>query len=409
MESTIADKFFLRNLFTKLRQASLPLILDDYEDVLDILANPAPVDFKLDSVASVIQLCRRLWVKSLEQDRIFKTCLEEVKPQSSITKLKRKKEVETGEKLTSPDSEPKSTPSPTQTIQKPSQPETAIEPTEKTVIKAIARITKPDDRYTRIKVGKTYLPVSRQQMQQNWLTLHFPQFASTPTEIDIEATLRDVEKKGIFFDLVMVPTQKPSLELLLLIDRQGSMVPFHGLARQLVETAVQGGHLGKIDCYYFENYPDREFYRDPECWEGKQMGWVLSRLHPERTAVLIFSDAGAARGKFSLERLDATEEFLWQLKPRCRNIVWVNPLPKRRWQKTTAQYIAKLTHLVTMFECDRVGWEKAIAHLQQENLPSRKLRSSLTPFKKGGNSESFLFKGVGGSNSLSSERGRKTS
>ncbi|HEY9866880.1 MAG TPA: hypothetical protein V6D21_22090 [Candidatus Obscuribacterales bacterium] len=405
MESTIVDNFFILNLFTKLRQAGLPLIFDDYEDALNILANPAPVDFNLDTVASVIQLCRRLWVKSLEQDRIFETCLEEVKPQSSIKKLKRKKVVETGEKLTSPVLEPKSTASPTQTIQKPSQPE----PTEKIVIKAIARITKPDDRYTRIKVGKTYLPVSRQQMQQNWLTLHSPQFASNPIEIDIEATLRDIEKEGIFFELVMIPPQQPSLELLLLIDRQGSMVPFHGLARQLVKTAVQGGHLGKIDCYYFENHPDREFYRDPECWEGKQMGWVLSRLHPERTAVLIFSDAGAARGKFSLERLDATEEFLWELKSRCRNIVWVNPLPKRRWQKTTAEYIAKLTHLVTMFECDRVGWEKAIEHLQQKNLPSRKLRSSLTPLKKGENSERFLFNGVGGSNSLSSERGRKTS
>jgi len=84
-----ADKFDILNLFTKLRKEGLPLILDDYQLALDALANPAPT-FNLHSWESVVQLCRRLWVKSREQNRIFDNCLEQIIPQWSTSKLKGK-------------------------------------------------------------------------------------------------------------------------------------------------------------------------------------------------------------------------------------------------------------------------------------------------------------------------------
>ena len=198
-------------------------------------------------------------------------------------------------------------------------------------------------------------------MWQSWLTLHRSLSTGVPTEIDIDATLADVKKNGMFFDLIIVPRKHPSIEILLLIDQQGSMIPFHGLARQLLETVVEGGHLGKIDCYYFENYPVDEVYLDTECWESRSLVKVLSQLNPERTAILIFSDAGAARGRWNPTRIEETIAFLRKIKPYCRAVVWLNPLPKKRWQKTTAEAIAKR---VEMFECHHRGVSEAIAKLR---------------------------------------------
>ncbi|MEY3869140.1 MAG: hypothetical protein RLZZ338_3031 [Cyanobacteriota bacterium] len=359
------DKFDILNLFTKLRKEGLPLILDDYQLALDALANPAPT-FNLHSWESVVQLCRRLWVKTREQNRIFDNCLEQIIPQWSTSKLKGKEKTareNTLKSTISTSAENSGTTSPNQTPLPP--PKTPDLPQEK-VVKTIGRIAKPDHNYIPLKVSKTYLPASPQQMRQSWLTLHYPQFAGIPTEIDIDATIAQVKKAGIFFEPVIVPPQQPRLELLLLIDRQGSMVPFHGLARQLIETAVVGGHFGKIEKYYFENYPDDDIYLDPECWQSKRIGWLLSRQNLQQTSVLIFSDAGAARGKFNPKRLQATELFLRKLKRDCPVIIWLNPLPKERWQKTTAEDIANLSPLVTMFECHRRGFANAIAHLRGE-------------------------------------------
>ncbi|NWF61469.1 MAG: hypothetical protein HXY43_20010 [Fischerella sp.] len=73
--------------------------------------------------------------------------------------------------------------------------------------------------------------------------------------------------------------------------------------------------------------------------------------------VLIFSDAGAARGGLSLERLELTEKFLNQLKQKARYIAWLNPMAKERWFGTTAGEIAPL---VPMFDFSHQGLDGVI-------------------------------------------------
>jgi uncharacterized protein with von Willebrand factor type A (vWA) domain len=75
--------------------------------------------------------------------------------------------------------------------------------------------------------------------------------------------------------------------------------------------------------------------------------------------VLIFSDAGAARGGYSEERYELTKEFLTKLKQKVRYIAWLNPMPHSRWNKTTAGEIARL---LPMFEVSRPGVQDAIVY-----------------------------------------------
>ena len=91
------------------------------------------------------------------------------------------------------------------------------------------------------------------------------------------------------------------------------------------------------------------------------MDRVLGRLHPERSAALIFSDAGAARGDLELERVRTTVAFLDALRARVRNVAWLNPMPRVRWDGTTAGEVAQL---VPMFELSRRGLYGAIGVLR---------------------------------------------
>jgi hypothetical protein len=206
-----------------------------------------------------------------------------------------------------------------------------------------------------------YFPVTRRQMKQSWRYLRRPVREGIPTELDIEATVNQIGQQGVLLEPVLVPRRVNRTELLLLIDQDGSMVPFHALSHRLAETAVRGGRLGKAGIYYFHNCPMDYLYHDSYHQEAEAIDDMLPRL-PERTVVLIFSDAGAARGGYSEERIELTEKFLTQLRQRVRYIAWLNPMPQKRWFGTTAGEIADL---VSMFEMTRRGLQDAIDVLRR--------------------------------------------
>lgn len=208
------------------------------------------------------------------------------------------------------------------------------------------------------------LPVTRRQMQQSWRHLCRRVREGAAVELDVEATINKMGRQGMLLEFVQVPRRINRAELLLLIDQGGSMVPFHIASRQLVETVLQGGRLGKIDIYYFHNWLDHKIYLYlTSNLQGESITFteILSYLHTQYTSVMIFSDGGAARGHYNPERISSTNDFLGKLRQRVRHIVWLNPVPRDRWTITTAGEIAKS---VPMFEFDRKGLQNAISVLQ---------------------------------------------
>nr|WP_242053407.1 hypothetical protein [Nostoc parmelioides] len=204
--------------------------------------------------------------------------------------------------------------------------------------------------------GDEYFPVTRRQMKQSWRYLRQFVRQGLPTELDIEATVKEVSRHGFLLKPVLVPRRVNRTELLLLIDQDGSMIPFHFLSRQLAETALHGGRLAKTSVYYFRNCPHQHLYHDPHHQEAETVNDVLASIH-EYTSVMIFSDGGVARRGISPERVEMTTIFLEKLKQRVRYIVWLNPIPRSRWHDTTAEEIAKL---VPMFEFNRRSLHEAI-------------------------------------------------
>ncbi|NEN96990.1 MAG: hypothetical protein F6K50_16065 [Moorea sp. SIO3I7] len=229
-------------------------------------------------------------------------------------------------------------------------------------IQVAKAIKQPDS-----QLGETFLiinndlPVTYRQMKQGWRYLRHLMGEGVPRELDLEATVEQIGQQGILLNPVLKPRRINKIELLLLIDQDGSMVPFHHLSQALVDTASRGGRFNQVRVYYFHNCPSDYLYQDPYHLEAVPIEDCLSQLPKTRVVCLIFSDAGAARGQFSSRRRRRTKFFLKELKHYVPPIAWLNPFPRHRWESTTAEEIAKL---VPMFEVNRQEFYQAIETLR---------------------------------------------
>ncbi|MEJ6485986.1 hypothetical protein N0Y54_32770 [Nostoc punctiforme UO1] len=424
----------LLELFTRLREAGLPLGIDEYQLLLEAMQ----AGFGITDTAALKRLCQTLWIKSAEEKWLFEHHFQQVMGSEAATQTAkllpapyRKLQISPKTRYlilailgigmslgvglmlnklrSTPNPNPVSTVQPTTqpTTQKPnwmfwsfllvialsggyvlfqwlarrnseqqidqsgSPPEVITNPTKLTqiiedevqVAQAVLQATSRGEgiSYNRFILANEYLPVTERQMKQIWRYLRRPVREGSRTELDVEATINQIVSQGLLLEPVLVPSRVNKAELLLLIDQDGSMVPFQALSWRLAETALHGGRLGKSGVYYFHNCPIEYFYHDPYHQQAELVSDIVAHVCTKRTTVLIFSDAGAARGRYSEERYDLTKEFLEKLKKRVPYIAWLNPMPRKRWLGTTADDIASL---VPMFEGSRRGVLDAIGVLR---------------------------------------------
>jgi hypothetical protein len=226
----------------------------------------------------------------------------------------------------------------------------------------------------RILQGLEYLPVTRRQMKQGWRFLRQRVREGPPVELDVAATVNRIGQDGFFLTPVLRPRRVNKAALLLLIDRGGSMVPFHVLGLRLEETAVEAGRLGRAGTYYFHDCPqpqnrrqpvtavnpyrEHKLYRQPQLLGARPVSEIVDEFDNWRTGVLVFSDAGAARGSWDEARIENTAVFLYQLRALgIERIAWLNPMPEPRWETTSA---APIADMVPMFSLESNGLYRAI-------------------------------------------------
>lgn len=348
----------LFELFTRLRQADVPLGIDEYR----LLLRALQAGFGLADLDALARLCKTLWIKSTDQVHLFDYHFRQVMTRAAI---KRSTEAIQSSLDQSENSSISSTSTPETTTVKPASSSSETLNIENQVAQAVLHAASEDELpYNRFIRSDEYFPVTRRQMKQSWRHLRRPIREGPPTELDVEATVSEIGHTGLLLSPVLVPQRKNRAELLLLIDQGGSMVPFHALSRRLSETALRGGRLVRVSIYYFHNCPTTHIYRKPTHQDAKSIQNVLGLPHDERAGVLIFSDAGAARGGFSQDRFEMTEQFLDQLSQRFRYIAWLNPTPRARWTGTTAD---KIQQQVPMFDISRRGLDAAISSLRGRN------------------------------------------
>lgn len=205
---------------------------------------------------------------------------------------------------------------------------------------------------------QAYYPISRRSMVYRWRYLRRSVADGLVDLLDEDATVQQATQQGFYLAPVYRRRERNHAHLLLLVDQNGSMTPFHRFSRDLVETARYESSLQpeNINVFYFHNVPATSIYKDFYLTEPIALQTVLASCDNE-SSVLIVSDAGAARGYRILERIRATTSFLFKLKRYTTNIAWLNPMPKERWIGSSAEII---DNLVPMEQMDNDGLSNAI-------------------------------------------------
>jgi uncharacterized protein with von Willebrand factor type A (vWA) domain len=201
----------------------------------------------------------------------------------------------------------------------------------------------------------------------------------------------DWSRRGIASAPVLVPPRRNTVRLLLLIDRQGSMAPFHAFVDEVCGALLGAARLGRVSAYYFHDVPaegaalelladlgpglfptlDRVLrdvpplskgvlYRDPQLLSQVQVAAALRDDAPE-ASVVVLGDAGAARRRRDTRRLLDAVAFFKAVRTVTARYVWLNPLPPTYWEGNIA---AQLARHIPMFPLTREGLDRAVEVLR---------------------------------------------
>ncbi|MEO3820630.1 hypothetical protein [Plantactinospora sp. B24E8] len=368
-------------LLGQLRRRGLPLGVDDALALRQALA----AGFGWSSTSALLRLCVALWAKSAAEETQIRAAFARLDlPEWTV------------------DSAPDRTVAPV--VPDPAEPPTTLadppDPTPERSPESPApppRLTPQPPglslpplhtgRYDRSLVLAPHYPVTGRQVAQVWRGLRRPTRYGPAVELDVPATLDRFAGTGLPTPPVLIPRRRNSTRLLLLIDRQGSMTPFHDYVDHVRRSIADAGRLDSLLVGYFHNtagrspdqhlltelpdpfapaidpvlrlvppLPEGRVYDDPDLTRPRQLTELRDAAGRNADAVVV-GDAGAARGGFSSGRLLDTVVFVKALLTTVRTVVWLNPVPPARWRRTTAEQVAR--H-VPMFPLTRDGMYRAV-------------------------------------------------
>jgi uncharacterized protein len=209
------------------------------------------------------------------------------------------------------------------------------------------------------------LPIGPRSVQTTWQRLRSLAAVGPTSEVDCDRTVAQMLRTGLLSEVVLRSDRARRGDLLLLVDDDGPMLPFRPAVQPLLD-AVLARRMRPAVVYRFTTYPVDYFYQWQRPTEAVAVSTVLSRLHRQRTMVMIVSDAGAASLSYNPARLQRTGQFLARLLPCVRDVLWLNPLPRERWAGTSAATLAKALNgrMVALEELGSRQQDAAIAEVQ---------------------------------------------
>ena len=199
-------------------------------------------------------------------------------------------------------------------------------------------------------------PITRRQMIYYWRYLRYPVPDGPADLLDVTATINKAANQGFYLTPVYRRRHQNHAHLLLLIDQDGSMMPFHRFTRDIVDSARFDSEIKQVDVFYYQNVPQQRVYIDPHMTEAVSLSDLFDHV-ATNTSIFLISDMGAARGRRKMGRIQTMTTFLLDLQERSNLLAVLNPMPRSRWQRTSAEIIADQ---VPMFPITADGFSNAI-------------------------------------------------
>ncbi len=341
----------LTRLLYRLRRDGFALGINEYLAALQAIEG----GWGIQDVNALKKLLRSLWCHSLAQQEHLEVIFRSISAEESQEEARSREIRSESSESSSPAKNPPPVPSVEQVPSMVESPTPAPEFSLLPVKSSINLLEQTEDRDF-----KAYYPISRRYMVYSWRYLRRMIADGREDVLDVEGTIAEVCEQGFFLEPKYSRRERNHADLLLLIDQEGSMTPFHRFTRDLVETAQYESNIHQVRVRYFHNVPAEHIYQDPYLTEKELLASILAECDGN-TSVLIVSDGGAARGDRRSERFSATAEVLWHIKQHTKLIAWLNPIPRERWQGSTVQFIERL---IPMYPLDPHGLNQAIAEIR---------------------------------------------
>jgi len=206
------------------------------------------------------------------------------------------------------------------------------------------------------------------QLALLWRRLRRNQRLGVKQELDLQASLRARCELGVLLRPVLRPCRRNTAKLLILADASPSMAPWQPFLKVL-EASLAYGRLGDAALSWFANVPGSSLRvaAPPQATVARQTARQESLRELLRRfaggALLVLSDAGSARGLQSRRRVSRTKAFLETAANLGIEVVWINPMPERRWGGSSAAQIAR-EGPVLMLPLDEENLARAVDHLR---------------------------------------------
>jgi hypothetical protein len=367
---------FVEELIGQLRRRGLQIGVDDYLDLQRALT----AGYGLASDDSFRRLCVALWAKSPADIGIVEAACARVEVPRWLAQPVHE---------TADDSTPPAGDGDFSDPADPGRPTPAADG-GRPAVHDVSGLVHPPPRTGRRDVRLVLTPqypLTDREIVQAWRTLRRPTRQGPPVELDVEATLRRRAVSGVRTPPALVAARRNTTRVLMLVDRQGSMAPFHDYVDHIRSSMERAGRFDTFTVVYFHNTAGRSHdqaalhslpdpfspaldpiladigpltdgwvYRDPDLTEPLGLDAVLATV-TRTTSTVVISDAGAARGALNSPRLLDTVALGKALRAATGGLAWLNPAGRDRWARSTAGQLAR--HL-PMFPLERAGMYRAV-------------------------------------------------
>ncbi len=218
------------------------------------------------------------------------------------------------------------------------------------------------------------LDIRQFQMAFRRLRQYSSRVEGVETELNVDKTVDETCDNAGMLKIVYDKPRKNTVKVLLLIDSDGSMLPYSRLCNRLFQAVSKSNHFKDLKTYYFHNCIYDNLYNTPYCKRGDWVdtNWVLNNLDSEYKVIFV-GDAAMApselfrKGGNSVIGLYNDElgiEWLKKFQRRYKKKIWLNPIDKDSWEWVYgAKTIEAISDVFPMFELTLGGLEAGIKKL----------------------------------------------
>ena len=220
----------------------------------------------------------------------------------------------------------------------------------------------------------TILGIRQFQMAFRKLRQYSSRVDGVEKELDLDKTIDETSDNAGMLTLAYERPRKNTVKVLLLIDSEGSMLPYSRLCNRLFQAVSKSNHFKDLQIYYFHNAIYDQLYTTPRCKmrDSVETTWLFHKLDSEYKVIFV-GDACMAPSELhrpggnsiiGVFNRETGIEWFQKFKKRFKKQIWLNPIEEKYWEHTYGSLtIADIRKLFPMYELTLSGLEQGLQKL----------------------------------------------